>query len=739
MSNVITYQSTVGKPQERAKHNLSLALEYAEAGIPVFPCKDGSTFRKDGKPDRGPITRNGFKDATTNRKRIRLWWREHPQAVPGIPTGAASGLAVLDLDRKGGKDGVAAIKEWGFDPDQTPAAMIDTPSGGLHLIFRHRPGVRSVARHLPEGVDVKADGGFIFPPGAWNVLGRYAARSGDFLIDLELGLPFWPESLDPPATGQDVARLGQPGQEDPETVRDALFAIPSDCPHDDWAEVLMALHHETGGSEDGLALALEWSHKDYAADDDEIRAKWRSFGRRAGGLKTVGTIYRRAIAEGWHHPGREVDLDEFDDLTDDDPDAEIARILGLENPAKTPTKAAAEWGAPMMRGDKPVINLTNATLYLGRNLDFILPGLAHNLMSGRDEWNGGEVDDATVSLARMALERRGLEQVGKEMVGDAINVVARKLCWHPIRDYLNGLTWDGKARLDTWLVRHVGAEDSPYVRAVGRKFMVQMVARVMVPGCKVDHTLVLSGPQGFGKSTLCRVLAGADYFSDSMPSITKNDGVEASRHVAGKWLVELAELAPSRKSEAEDLKAFLSRQTDRVRLPYARRDAPFPRQCVFVGTTNEDQFLQDPTGGRRFWPVTVVKLIDVDRLAAERDQLFAEAAAAYRAGEAWHLEAAFEAEHARPMQEAARESDSWTEKVAAWLELTDDDFDEGGEPKTEVRMSDVLEGALAISPVQHTRANQNRASAVMRDLGWTKHHTRTGKVWRSPDWKESGE
>jgi predicted P-loop ATPase len=161
-----------------------------------------------------------------------------------------------------------------------------------------------------------------------------------------------------------------------------------------------------------------------------------------------------------------------------------------------------------------------------------------------------------------------------------------------------------------------------------------------------------------------------------------------------------------------------------------------------VGTTNEEQFLQDATGGRRFWPVTVTKRIDIAALSAERDQLFAEAVAAYRAGEPWHLDPAFEAEHARPVQEAARVSDSWAEKVAAWLAMgEDDDFREDGEtvsPRMEVTLPDVLEGALAISPAQHTMATQKRASTVMRDLGWTKHHTRKGKVWRSPEW-ESGE
>jgi predicted P-loop ATPase len=252
--------------------------------------------------------------------------------------------------------------------------------------------------------------------------------------------------------------------------------------------------------------------------------------------------------------------------------------------------------------------------------------------------------------------------------------VARFRQYHPIRDDLARVRHDGKPRLDSWLVRHAGAEDSAYVRAVGRKFLIQMVARVMQPGCKADHTLVLSGPQGQNKSTACRILAGAEYFSETLPSIT-GDKTDAIRHLQGKWLVELAELAPSRKSESEDLKAFLSGAIDRVRLPYARLDQSFPRQCVFVGTTNEDQFLRDATGGRRFWPVPVRQVIDIVALAAERDQLLAEATAAFNAGEPWWLDRDFEAEHARPMQEAAFVSDGWADAVAAWLDKTEEDFD----------------------------------------------------------------
>ncbi|WP_372838283.1 VapE domain-containing protein [Phaeovulum sp.] len=505
-------------------------------------------------------------------------------------------------------------------------------------------------------------------------------------------------------------------------VREALLTIPNDASNPDaaergwWLQMGMALHHATGGSEDGLVLFHEWSERHPSYGPDETETVWHSFGGGGKNPRTFATIRAEAERRGW------IDLSPFDDVIPADELAEIEDLIGLPAIPEGP-----DWGSVIRERGKPVNNLNNAIVYLGRNLDSILPGLRHNLMTRRDEWCDGPLNDAALALARTGLERRGLRTVGKELVADAALTVARHLQYHPIRDQLRSLHHDGRERLDSWLVRHAGAADTPYSRAVGRKFLIQMVARVMEPGCKADHTLVLSGPQGQNKSTACRILAGAEYFSDTLPSIT-GDKTDAIRHLQGKWLVELAELAPSRKSEAEDLKAFLSGAIDRVRLPYARFDESFPRQCVFVGTTNDDQFLRDATGGRRFWPVAVGQVIDVEALASERDQLFAEAVAAYDAGEPWWLDRDFEAEHARPVQEAARESDSWADDVAEWLDKPEDDFDGPGEVKTVVTLSGVM-SALGLTSGQQTRANQKRVADILRTLGWAKIHTEHGKRW----------
>lgn len=701
------------------------ALNLARAGIPVFPV--------DAK--KRPLVK--WKGAAvTSESQIRKWWKRWPDAMPAFPTGEPSGIAVLDLDRKDGKDGVEALRELGFEPESP--FVVETTSGGLHLWFEHKPGLRcSVGQEKDglAGVDVRGERGFAVAPGAKG----YSFKSGDMDLWADLRevscLPMWPENMpmqprairassgaEPSGLSFDAlgAALLYPSLEN----RERLFGSDAE-----WFKVCRIIVDETGGSEEGNALWHEFSEGWGGYDYHEAESKWCREDAYTGERASVWAILRPAMDAGWTHPDFEAwqaatAAEDFDG-PDAEEEATIAALVG------TPTKALAkvEWGTPLMRGDKPVTNLFNTTVFLGRNLDSILPGLAHNLMNGRDEWRDGQLTDSAVSLARMALERRGLETVGKELVADAAHTVARQCAYHPIRDQLNALAWDGAGRLDTWLVRHAGAEDSPYVRTVGRKFLIAMVARVMKPGCKQDHTLVLSGRQGQNKSTACRVLAGGEYFSDTLPSI-RGDKTDAIRHLQGKWLVELAELAPSRKSESEDLKAFLSGAVDRVRLPYAKFDQAFPRQCVFVGTTNEDQFLRDATGGRRFWPVTVTRVIDIEALAAVRDQLFAEAVAAFKAGEPWWLDRNFEAEHAAPVQAAAYVSDSWADDVSQWLGGAVDDF--GGEtaPREEVTVSEVLSGALGILPGRHTPADQMRAGNVLKELGWTKHKTKRCNVWR---------
>jgi predicted P-loop ATPase len=221
----------------------------------------------------------------------------------------------------------------------------------------------------------------------------------------------------------------------------------------------------------------------------------------------------------------------------------------------------------------------------------------------------------------------------KSIVDDAVNSVANENRFHPVRESLDGLEWDRKPRLDAWLSDYCRVADSSYVRAVGSRFLISAVARVYSPGCKVDCALILEGEQGIGKSTALRALFDP-WFTDEIADLGSKD---ASMQLRGVWGVELAELDAMRRAEVPRLKAFVTRTDDRYRPPYGRHVVDVPRQCVFCGTVNDSEYLRDPTGGRRFWPVKCLGKLDVPGLYQVREQLWAEAVARYRASEPWHL------------------------------------------------------------------------------------------------------
>ena len=263
------------------------------------------------------------------------------------------------------------------------------------------------------------------------------------------------------------------------------------------------------------------------------------------------------------------------------------------------------------------------------------------------------VTDNDDSNLRHYLERN-YKIVGKEKVNDAISVVANRHRYHPIREYLESCVWDGVERVDTLLVDYLGAEDTPYTRSVTHKTLVAAVARVYDPGCKFDYMLTLSGAQGIGKSTLFDRLGGA-WFSDSLTSVS---GKESYEQLQGVWIMEIGELSALRKSEVEATKLFISKREDRYRRSYGRRVEQFPRQNIFIGTTNDKQFLKDDTGERRFWVVDLINKAEhnafkeLDKETVKK--IWAEAKLYYDLGEDLILSKDME-EEARAIQEVHKE------------------------------------------------------------------------------------
>lgn len=414
----------------------------------------------------------------------------------------------------------------------------------------------------------------------------------------------------------------------------------------------------------------------------------------------------------------------------EDGDGTVTRLADRRKrsgPAQRSRRDEAPWLADAQRDDKgrPIPNLANAMTAL-RTDPVVEDALAQDLMLHaailRRPLPGIEADDlprpvadTDVSALQEWMQRCGLPRVSKDTVHQAVDLRAHEQAFHPVLDYLTALEWDGTARLGSWLARYLGADATTYTAGIGTMFMVALVARIFEPGCKADYMMVLEGAQGARKSTACAVLGG-EWFSDNLPDVTA--GKDVSQHLPGKWLIEIGEMAAMSKAEDTALKAFITRTAERYRPSYGRKEVHQPRQCVFVGTTNKAVYLRDATGGRRYWPVRV-GTIDAAALQRDRDHLFAEAVHLYRHGTRWWPDAAFEAEHIKPEQEARFEADAWEETIANWL---------AGETRTTV--SRVARGALGFDDARIGTADQRRIADAMERLRWT----RLKKDWRGDRW-----
>lgn len=327
-----------------------------------------------------------------------------------------------------------------------------------------------------------------------------------------------------------------------------------------------------------------------------------------------------------------------------------------------------------------------------------------------------EFKDSDFVYIQAWFQRHGFPLLSKPIVVDAVLSAAEQNVISPVRNHLEDIEqqvgWSPEThekRLHLLCEMYLGAvadekilgSHPSYLKEVGRRFMVAAVARAMQPGCKVDSMLVLEGPQGAGKSTAVGILAGQEWFSDSLPSVNTKDACD---HVRGKWFIEIAELSAMSKADIEASKAFISRREERYRRPYDRSETKYKRRCVFVGTTNQDTYLRDETGNRRFWPVRVGK-VDLAALRRDRELLWAEAIYWYRKGKPWHMTS-----NVIGLAEAAQLSrvseDIWQADLARHLEGVQ-----------EVSLQEAAE-KLSLDRSKMSRADQNRLSACLKAIGF---------------------
>lgn len=320
---------------------------------------------------------------------------------------------------------------------------------------------------------------------------------------------------------------------------------------------------------------------------------------------------------------------------------------------------------------------------------------------GVGEW--ADIDDM---LVMKWLAQQYNLRVKASSVIEAVSVVAHDHAFHPVRNYLNALEWDRVPRLDAWLTDIMGVVPTEYSSKVGKRWLVSAVGRVMKPGCKADSVMILEGAQGAGKSTAMSVLGG-EWFMDTPFALGDKDGFQAIR---GKWIVELGELDSFNKAESTKAKQFFSASTDTYRESYGRRTMDVPRQCVFVGTTNQDEYLKDATGNRRYWPVACTK-VDLDKLREVRDQLWAEAMFCYQSGDIWWVNRE-ESTLFADAQEERFVVDEWEGPILDWLENS-----QIGETATG---SEILAGPLKLDLGHWGKPEQMRVGAIMHRLGWRK-------------------
>lgn len=336
------------------------------------------------------------------------------------------------------------------------------------------------------------------------------------------------------------------------------------------------------------------------------------------------------------------------------------------------------------------------------------------------EW-GPWTSECTTKLGTWLSEEFEIEPQRAEL-GKAVIVEAMGNEQHPIRQYLAALQWDGQSRIEQLFVHYFGGADSKINRIFGKRWLISAVARALNPGCKVDTMPILSGKQGARKSSGFRALCpDATWFSDTrLPLDNVTRSVEMIR---GRWIYEIAELEAFRGKEDTTLKGWLSSQEDNVRIAYAEEAQSFPRQVVFVGTTNDSEFLHDETGNRRYWPVKVTR-VNVEAIERDRDQLWAEARSWYECGEQWHLTEEEEA-LAAVVQDEAQEKDAWGDILASWIDQ---------HPQEDYTIDELFFGALKRLSSDASMPEQRRFGKAMRTLGWGKgtHGVRGGrrcKVW----------
>ena len=321
--------------------------------------------------------------------------------------------------------------------------------------------------------------------------------------------------------------------------------------------------------------------------------------------------------------------------------------------------------------------------------------------------------DGMLAKLKAQLEKSWIpDKISSQDVMESLVAAAELRSFHPVRDYLNGLQWDGVERINFFFTDTLGSPNDEYHQASSRCLFISAVARVFRPGCKVDTMTILEGAQGIGKSSLWKTLS-SPWYADITSSINDKDFLTGLR---GVWFADLGELDQLGKAENNRVKQVLTIDIDHYRPHYGRMHQAVPRQNIFVGGTNRDDWANDPTGARRFIPVKCHQTIDIQAVKTVRDQLWAEAVVRFKWDEDW-----WRIPDALSHQEERYQEDPWQQPIHSWLL-----------GRHETTSTEILDKCLGIELGRQTRHDMIRVGNVMMRVGWKKRRVRVGKclAWR---------
>ena len=541
------------------------AIEYAKKGFAVFPLK----YR-----DKVPLTRNGCKDATTDAAQIKAWWQKYPNANIGLATGSVSQnvfVIDLDIDEDRGIDGYHSLEDWQREHGDFPETWTAiTGRGGYHLYYRGNGKIKNRAGII-DGVDIRGNGGYVVASPSIHKNGnRYEWE-------------YSPDEFEIAKADNNVEYF----LNHDDHRQSASFTMPNIVSAGQRNQMLFrfACMMQAKGASDQSVFAATMAENESSCSppltEQEVRI-----------IVSSATKYDK---------GKPIHIDSEGVATRENKDDVIGNpewVLSFldcnhdkDGNIKSVKQFVHNFEIVMDKDDrfagKIRFNEFAQQLYLCGNVPW-------EKEDNCRAWSSHD-DSALFSLVQADY---GLKS--RQDFADALKNVSMRNKFHPVRELLDSLTWDGKEHIRSLLPEYLGAEDSDYTYQVMRLWMLGAVSRVYKPGNKFDYTIILQGSQGIGKSTFLKQLAMDDsWFNDSLDSLDSDKAVQS---LTGSWIIELAELKSLARTAGgvESVKRFLTATQDKYRIPYERRADTFYRQCVFAGTTNKDDFLQDETGNRRF-------------------------------------------------------------------------------------------------------------------------------------------